>query len=309
MAGKDWYTKFEHDKWKADPGLALCCAATRGVWIEMIGSMMQLGSGKLSGTLAEHARLARLSEADIEAALIELHKFNVAEVHRHARSGAERDTERDIERDKSVTVTVVSRYLSRLFDKKENATTQARLRQRKHRSRSCHAVGHAHVTRHTNSNSNSNTEYPLIPLAADGPAEMSRFTEFCNAYAHNKRHTMNKALLFWVKEKLDDIAPQVFAALDECKRDPNWEKRFAPAIHAWLEGRPWVKSTKPLESIRDARESDALMVRQLPSDAVERIVEALKAKHAKFANWPKSQFVNTPPPEFVAMVKEGHHAA
>lgn len=300
---KDWYTKFEHDKWKADPGLALCSAATRGVWIEMIGSMMQFGSGKLSGTVAEHARLARLSEADVEAALIELHKFNVAEVHRSVRSGAERDTDRD----KSVTVTVVSRYLSRFFDKKENATKQARLRQRRHRSRSCHAVGHDEVTRHSNSNSKSNTEIPPTPLA--GETEPSRFMDFFYAYPANKRNGMAKAMRVWTGKNLDAKFDAVMAALDAAKRDDKWAKQFAPRVDLWLEGEPWTPATKPLDSIRDTREADALMVRQMPSDAIERIVEAFRAKHAKYAHWPKAQLVNTPPPEFLAMVKEDHRAA
>jgi len=187
MAGKDWYTKFEHDKWKADPGLALCCAATRGVWIEMIGSMMQLGSGKLSGTLAEHARLARLSEADIEAALIELHKCDVAEVHWSARGG--------VERDKSVTVTVVSRYLSRMFEGKENAKNQARLRQQKHRSRSCHAPRHGDVTRHSNSNSKSNTKNPPNPPAGGTGIEFPaglRTEPFASAWREWEQHRREK---------------------------------------------------------------------------------------------------------------------
>jgi hypothetical protein len=130
-------------------------------------------------------------------------------------------------------------------------------------------------------------------------------------YPPDKRTSPGFARRYWVSKNLDQHVDAILAALRAAKKKPNWVSQYAPRLDNWLEGKPWqgVNDSKALDSIRDARESDALMVRQLPSDAVERIVAAVKAKHAKYANWPKSQFINTPPPEFVAMVKEGHHAA
>lgn len=137
----------------------------------------------------------------------------------------------------------------------------------------------------------------------------SRFMEFVYAYPHDKRGGMSAAMLFWVKEGLEAIADQVFAALAEAKRRPEWESKYALRIDNWLETRPWIKSTAPAATAQANGEADAYFVRQLAPDAVERFVAATKAKHPKYAHWPKSAFVNAPPPEFLEVVRAGLEAA
>lgn len=141
------------------------------------------------------------------------------------------------------------------------------------------------------------------------PEEPSRFMEFVYAYPHDKRGGMAPALHFWVTEGLEKIADQVFAALAEAKRKPEWESRWAPRLDKWLATRPWIKATKPAAVTGSDPEADAYFVRRLPTDAVERFVEATKAKYPKYAHWPKSQFVNAPPPEFLEIVRAGMESA
>ena len=86
---------------------------------------------------------------------------------------------------------------------------------------------------------------------------------------------------------------------------------------AFLRGLTLLAACCPLLALGagDARASgsdpdaDAYFVRQIAPDAVERFVAATKAAHPKYAHWPKSQFVNTPPPEFLAIVRQGSGGA
>lgn len=148
--------------------------------------------------------------------------------------------------------------------------------------------------------------------SSNHPVGESRFMDFVYAFPPNKRSGMNKAMKRWAEMNLDAVADQIFAALNEAKRDPKWVKQFAPRIDLWLDGEPWKAATSTTIAQDADPDADARFVRQLAPDAVERFVAATKAQHPKYAHWPKSYFLNAPPPEFVAIVRkelEGANAA
>ncbi len=68
--------------WLKDPKLSLCSPATRGVWIDLICSLHELGQGgKITANAQQLARLCRSSDADIHAALKELQTTDAADVY------------------------------------------------------------------------------------------------------------------------------------------------------------------------------------------------------------------------------------
>jgi hypothetical protein len=286
--------------WKKDPELRACSLAARGLWFEMICLMYEsprrgyLIIKDKPPSVASLARIVGADVADVGPLLKELDEMGVYSIE----DGVIycRRMVRDAKRTEIYRTNGVKGGNPALVGDLVNQKSNPRVNQK----------------------SNPPLKPEVIPFVEDeeeecilssGSNAVEPFEVFFHAYPENKRPDPGHARLHWYRKNLDQHAPAIMAALAKAKSNPGWADRFAPRIDRWLAGKPWLKATTPLDSIRDARESDALMVRQLPSDAVERIVEALKAKHAKFANWPKSQFVNTPPPEFVAMVKENHHAA
>jgi len=67
--------------WMKDPAVSLCTPATRGVWIDLLCAMHELGRlGELRGTTEQIARLARCSTAELIQALTELQTTGAAEV-------------------------------------------------------------------------------------------------------------------------------------------------------------------------------------------------------------------------------------
>ena len=67
--------------WLKDPQLSLCSPATRGVWIDLICRLHELGQGgKITANAQQLARLCRSSDADIHAALKDLQTTDAAEV-------------------------------------------------------------------------------------------------------------------------------------------------------------------------------------------------------------------------------------
>lgn len=74
--------QFYTGDWMKDPQLSMCCPATRGIWMDLLCAMHESDrSGIVKGTLPQLARLARCSEAEMEAALCELKATNTADVH------------------------------------------------------------------------------------------------------------------------------------------------------------------------------------------------------------------------------------
>lgn len=75
------WDKFFYNAWLNDPELSLCTPSTRGVWIDLLGAMHNLGRvGLLRGTADQLSRLARCSPADLVQALTDLQTTGAADV-------------------------------------------------------------------------------------------------------------------------------------------------------------------------------------------------------------------------------------
>ena len=149
-APKNWYEKFETAAWKADPALVLTSASARGVWIELIVTMMQLKSDRVTGTETQLSKLARVTDSELASALDEYREHDVC----------------DVKSNDNGTVTVVSRYLNRKKIQQETSRNQVSLRVQRFRDRHGNAVGNAPVTRHI---SESESEPDVKPKAKDKP--------------------------------------------------------------------------------------------------------------------------------------------
>ena len=68
--------------WLKDPKLSLCSPATRGVWIDLICGLHELGQGgQVTATAQQIARMCRCSDAEVDTALKELRTTGAADVH------------------------------------------------------------------------------------------------------------------------------------------------------------------------------------------------------------------------------------
>jgi hypothetical protein len=71
--GSQPYLPLYTGDWLKDPCLSFCAPATRGVWIDLLCAMHELGrEGELRGTTEQIARLARCQPAELVAALTDL---------------------------------------------------------------------------------------------------------------------------------------------------------------------------------------------------------------------------------------------
>jgi len=147
MAKGDWFTKFEWRRWKSDSDLALASAETRGVWFELLCCMFEKDSDRVTGTPTELARLARVSDCEMQRALEQFRALQIAECNTNGNG----------------SVTVVCRFLKNARIARENTAKRVA----KHRQ---NRAGNEKVTTpNSNSNSKSNsqskTEDPPIPPA------------------------------------------------------------------------------------------------------------------------------------------------
>ena len=75
------YMQFYPADWKTDPDLRKCSLASRGFWIEMLGSMhLDNRSGEISGSFSELSQLAGCTPEEAEKAVKEIEEKNVANV-------------------------------------------------------------------------------------------------------------------------------------------------------------------------------------------------------------------------------------
>lgn len=136
-----WFHFFTGD-WLKDPALSLCSPATRGVWIDLICAMHELGRvGELRGTTEQLARLARCQPAELESALTELQTTGAADV---------------TERNKIVTVE------NRRMKKEHNERNGNALRQERFRAK---RASNAPVTAQKSEVRVQNTEESSLTLA------------------------------------------------------------------------------------------------------------------------------------------------
>lgn len=107
------FMKFYVADWISDPNLAMCSSTTRGVWIDVLCAMHTNGSGELTGTVDQLARIGRCSSDEMRAAIAELESTKTASV-----------TERN------GIITLVSRRIARdVKARKGNALRQSRFRE------------------------------------------------------------------------------------------------------------------------------------------------------------------------------------
>lgn len=75
------WLKFFPGDWLKEPSLTICSPATRGIWIDLICVMHESGGvGQLTGTVAQLAKLARCSAAEMEQSIRELDAYKIASV-------------------------------------------------------------------------------------------------------------------------------------------------------------------------------------------------------------------------------------
>lgn len=74
------WVKWYPTDWASEPGLRICEVSTRGIWFEMVNTMFLRGSHKVTGTVEELAALCFCRAPQMELALSELQRFEVAEI-------------------------------------------------------------------------------------------------------------------------------------------------------------------------------------------------------------------------------------
>jgi hypothetical protein len=74
------WVKWYPQNWSSEPGLSLCDAATRGIWIDAINAMMLTRNGKIVGSLEALSRLCRCRPAQMQVALLEIAQYDIGTV-------------------------------------------------------------------------------------------------------------------------------------------------------------------------------------------------------------------------------------
>jgi hypothetical protein len=107
------YMQFYTGDWLKDPSLSMCCASTRGIWIDLLCALHESGrSGIIQGTPEQLSRLCRSTIPEFDQALAELKSTNAADVtERHG------------------VVTVINRRMKKdAIDRADNALRKKRSR-------------------------------------------------------------------------------------------------------------------------------------------------------------------------------------
>ncbi len=140
---KNPYMQFFPGDWRQDACLSMCSPATRGVWIDWICAMHDMGrAGILVGTSQQLATLGRCSLHEIDAVLTELSHTKTAEIEK--RNGV---------------VTVKNRRMMREDDKRKvNADRQLRFRHK----------GSPDVVQENNAPSNAFVTHEITPMSQGG---------------------------------------------------------------------------------------------------------------------------------------------
>lgn len=85
------WVKWYPSNWASEPGLRQCDPATRGIWFEALNTMFLWGGGSISGTLTELSVLLLCRPNQLQAAIIELKKFKVADIVEQNRTNDEQN--------------------------------------------------------------------------------------------------------------------------------------------------------------------------------------------------------------------------
>lgn len=77
---KDWWFKFEFNKWRNDSLLRQCSLETKGFWLEAICVMREMGTDRLKGSYADIARMVGCFPDETERCISELRRTKTADV-------------------------------------------------------------------------------------------------------------------------------------------------------------------------------------------------------------------------------------
>ena len=141
MAENLAWIKFFVGDWRRYPKVAMLSASGRGVWLEMILTMHDLSDYKIEGTVREIARMCHLDMAEVQSALQELERHEVAEVEW---------------RNDSVTGDAIVTVVSRRLEREEKTRSDARERQKKYREKKKSQENNTIVPSDSDSDSDSN---------------------------------------------------------------------------------------------------------------------------------------------------------
>lgn len=73
--------QFYPGDWMKDPSLSMCSATTRGIWMDLLCAIHEVGhGGRVTGTATQLSRLCRCTVAEMEAALDELSTTRTATI-------------------------------------------------------------------------------------------------------------------------------------------------------------------------------------------------------------------------------------
>jgi hypothetical protein len=144
--------QFYTGDWLKDPQLSMCSPATRGVWMDLLCAMHELGrSGQVTGTVEQLCRLCRCTTAEMRAALAELDSAKTAQIS-----------------DRNGVVTVICRRMQR--EHRERTLTNARVRKHRHGEEQETVKRSGNVTSSSSSSSSSaNNSHAHSAGAREGP--------------------------------------------------------------------------------------------------------------------------------------------
>lgn len=137
MAKQPW-KKWWHRDWLADPNLSMCSPEARGIWVDLISSMMgeKDVSGRISGTAGQLSRVARCTPEQLENALSELESTGTASVTCHRNSVTDH-----------AVFTVESRRMSREHCERVEARRRKRLQRSREKKTGMSQRSHGDDTR------------------------------------------------------------------------------------------------------------------------------------------------------------------
>lgn len=192
--------------WLKDPALTLCRPATRGVWIDLLCAMHELGrSGELCGTAEELARLARCaSTAECVQALTDLQNKRAAEIQ-----------------ERNGVYTVRNRRMHReSLRRKSNAERQER---------------HRRVSRNCESNGEGNTE---VAIEDDIDIEVF-FEDFWEVYPKGRKQSKGKAREAFEKAIRKIDAKSIIRAAEEYAESEVAKGLYVKMPSTWLNQECW----------------------------------------------------------------------
>lgn len=250
MTPKLPWLQFYPGDWLKDPKLSLCCAATRGIWIDAIAAMHESNrSDRITGTCAQLARVCRCSESDMQAAIEELTSTEAANVRTNSAG----------------LYTLICRRLSDDLNHRQSQNQ----RQAKHRlikgltdsRKSRHASVTSPSPGDTEPETDSGGSTPHTPEAREGrkrkrsrtpsPLEPPGFVSFWNAYPSAGRVDRKGTCARWIRDDCEALVVEIMAGLAKWKASARWVKNGGEYVCAplvFINQRRWEADPPPATS-------------------------------------------------------------